>query len=247
MQGEPTSEIHNAPIFVIIRGLSHFLLKEKQRKRGFWWNQAEISKFVKVCQWILCSFWRMFWLLRPLHNFLKAGDTCSRYLEGVPTSGLHNALTFVIIRCLSHFLLKEKQRKRDYWWNQPEMSKFVEVYQWILSRFWWFLADVLTSEATRKFSEGRRHMCKVSRRCAYIRALQRTYSRGHTTSQSFFILSNSPPPPVACFGNTFFIWFMGSHFWPFKKAFWKWLCRAFFALKNGCRDLRQLLFYVFCT
>ena len=69
-----------------------------------------------------------------------------------------------------------------------------EVYQWILSRFWWFLADVLTSETTRKFSEGRRHMCKVSRRCAYIGALQRTYSRGHTTSQSFFILSNSHPP-----------------------------------------------------
>ena len=32
--------------------------------------------------------------------------------------------------------------------------------------------------------------CKVSRRSAYVRALQRTDSHGHTTSQSFFIEAN---------------------------------------------------------
>ena len=108
LEGAPTSGLHNALTTVIIRPLTHFLLKEKQRKRDFWWNQAEISKFVKVCQWILSSFWRMFWLHRPLENFLKVGDTCSRHVEGAPTSGLYNALTPVIIQTLTHFLLKEK-------------------------------------------------------------------------------------------------------------------------------------------
>ena len=180
LKGAPNSGLYNAQTFVIIRCLSHFLLKEKQRKRDFWWNQAEMSKFVKVCQWILSSFWRMFWLQRPLENFLKVGDTCSRYLEGAPASGLYNAPTFMIIQRLNHF----------YWRKSSENVILDEIRQKCRSLpvdIVSFLANVLTSEATRKFSKGRRHMFKVSRRCAYIRALQRTDFCDHTVSQSFFI------------------------------------------------------------
>ena len=136
LEGAPTSGLHNALTPVIIRPQTHFLLKEKQQKHDFRWNQAEISKFVEVCQWILSSFWRMVWLQRPLENFLKVGDICARYLEGAPISGLYNAPTCVIIRPLTHFLLKEKQQKRDFRWNQAEISKFTDGFCLVFGGFW---------------------------------------------------------------------------------------------------------------
>ena len=50
-----------------------------------------------------------------------------------------------------------------------------------------FFHEVLTSTSLKKFSKGRRKPCKVSRRYTEARALQRTNSRGHATSESFFI------------------------------------------------------------
>ena len=44
-----------------------------------------------------------------------------------------------------------------------------------------FLQNPTTSEALRKFSRRRRHMFRVSRRSAQIRAFERTNIYGHTT------------------------------------------------------------------
>jgi len=51
-----------------------------------------------------------------------------------------------------------------------------------------FFHEVLTSKCPKKFFRSRGKLCKVSKRYAKTRALQRTNSRGHATSESFFYL-----------------------------------------------------------
>ena len=46
------------------------------------------------------------------------------------------------------------------------------------------LIDCSTSEASKKFSRAQKYMFKVSRRCSWIRAFERTNSHGHTTHRS---------------------------------------------------------------
>ena len=50
--------------------------------------------------------------------------------------------------------------------------------------------ETFAPDPSKKISKGRVRSSNLSRRSAYIRALQRTDSHGHTTSQSFFIEAN---------------------------------------------------------
>ena len=61
-------------------------------------------------------------LQRSIENFLDVGDTCSGYLEGPPGSGLSNASTFMVIRCIekngatkttSHEIFKKLTKMRE--------------------------------------------------------------------------------------------------------------------------------------
>ena len=57
-----------------------------------------------------------------------------------------------------------------------------------LTSFW---KNILTSEASRKFSRGQTHPSEVFKRCFNLRALEPTIFGGHTTYQSFFIAINA--------------------------------------------------------
>ncbi len=148
----------------------------------------------EVYRWILSRFW---WFLADVLNseatrkfskgrrhMFKVSRMCA-YIRALQRTNSCDHTT-------SHtFFIEGKVTKT---WFLMKSGRNFEVYRWILSRFWWFLADVLTSEATRKFSKGRRRMFKVSRRCAYIRASQRTNSRDHTTSHTFLFCETVTPP-----------------------------------------------------
>ena len=67
--------------------------------------------------------------------------------------------------------------------NQLEISDFQSLKTPIFH-------ETFASNASKNFSRGRKKASKVSRRPAYIRALQRTNSHGHTTYQTFFIETN---------------------------------------------------------
>ena len=116
-------------------------------------------------------------------TFLEVVRGHPRYLEGPPTSGLYNARTPMFIRPTNHFLLKQTRASRSFWRNQLEISDFQSLKTPIFH-------ETVASNASKKFSRGRKKASKVSRRSAYIRALQRTNSHGHTTHQSFFIETN---------------------------------------------------------
>ena len=54
-----------------------------------------------------------------------------------------------------------------------------------------FLANFLTSQVCKMFSIGREHVLEVSKRFSKIRAFHRTNSPGHTTTQTFFMITNN--------------------------------------------------------
>ena len=116
-------------------------------------------------------------------TFLEVVRRHPRYLEGLPTSGIDNAPTPMVIRPTNHFLLKQTWASRSFWRNQLEISDFQSLKTPIFH-------ETFASNASKNFSRGRKKASKVSRRSAYIRALQRTNSHGHTTHQSFFIGTN---------------------------------------------------------
>ena len=65
-----------------------------------------------------------------------------------------------------------------------DFQKFISKFRnliWDLLIFW---MDSSTSEASKKFSRAQNYMFKVSRRCSWIRAFERTNSHGHTTHRS---------------------------------------------------------------
>ena len=93
-------------------------------------------------------------------------------------------------RYLEHILLNSRKILRGLWSrriyskNSKDFSKIhLEISKFDL-RFSHFSRDSSTSEASKKFSRAQKYMFKVSRRCSWIRAFERTKSHGHTMHRS---------------------------------------------------------------
>ena len=93
-------------------------------------------------------------------------------------------------RYLKHILMNSRKMFRGlssrkiYSKNSKDFSKIhLEISKFDL-RFSHFSMDSSTSEASKKFSRAQKYMFKVSRRCSWIRAFERTNSHGHTTHRS---------------------------------------------------------------
>ena len=94
-------------------------------RRGVW--RGKITRICKIHR-----------LHRPVKNFLEVIHICSGYPEGPPRSGLSNALTFMIIRCVDQKIFA----KNWLWWKK----KTSEVGFWIsLFYFWTYRSSVKES------------------------------------------------------------------------------------------------------
>ena len=97
----PGSEEYVENIFGPIACIKN-IFRRKTRKDGSFCNliltPKGVFRYRKCCK--KCWFSWFVELQRPLENFLDVKDTCSGYLEGPPGSGLSNAPTFMVIRCI---------------------------------------------------------------------------------------------------------------------------------------------------
>ena len=89
----------------------------------------------------------------------------------------------MVIQRLNHFLLKQMRACKDIFKKQGRSFSHIDSQNINFSRNFCF-------RALQKISKGRVRSSKVFRRSAYVRALQRIDSHGHTASQSFFIEAN---------------------------------------------------------
>ena len=114
-------------------------------------------------------------------RFSKISTIMKTSLENYLQSGLSHAPTLVITRHPKRFLSR-KRLKNSFFIKKP--GEFLKIDTDSTVDLRQILQKTLTSEAFKIFSVDRRHMFKVSRRSAYIRAFKRTNSRGHTTNRS---------------------------------------------------------------
>ena len=97
----------------------------------------------------------------------------------------------MVTRRHKHFFIEENVSLLRFW--QKRRQRIAVLSSKYLS-FCCLWRKTLTSGFSGKFSRGHRGSSKISKRPAYVKSLQRTYSCGHTTSESFFIWKSIQPP-----------------------------------------------------
>ena len=120
-----------------------------------------------------------FW---TLENFLEASKNFSRVQKYMFKVSRRCSWIRAFKRTHSHV-----HRTHTSAWKLGKTC-FLKIFQKFISkfdlRFSHFSMDSSTSEASKKFSRAQKYMFKVSRRCSWIRAFERTNSHGHTTHRS---------------------------------------------------------------